>query len=761
MNQELEYISLADAEMQERARRGMLAFTMYTMPTYEVSWHHRNLCEALNRFVRGDVTRLMVFMPPRHGKSELVSRRLPAYLLGVNPDTQIISASYSDSLASQMNRDVQRIMISDEYARLFPISTLNASNVRSTTRGALRNSDIFEIVGYRGRYKSAGIGTGITGMGADCFPEGVYIDTYSGYRCISTLKVGDDVWSYNHRTGEPELQRIEAVSSRTVSRLVQVKTACGREVPCTSEHPFWTEEQGYIPASSLRKESVLISKRISPSEKSYCNSLLRILLKNIRAATLRIRKIFTQKTYRSLLLKQMFSTTSQLQKQKIVRNMRETMPDKNPEILQRSVHTSKKGLHIKAKSILKKIQNYCAANYVERQFHMLNLFVRQKFNSPSLRREQEKRFPREHDNSLQELPHQAPQVERGCVSFVAEHSEKETTVYNIQVGRNNNFFANGILVHNCAIIDDPIKDQAEADSVTYRERCWEWYTSTLYTRLEKGGKVLITLCMTGDTCVLMADGTEKYLKDIKVGDTISTYDCGHISTSTVKNWKCQGSDFIFKIRTSSGTSVKANERHPFLVYKNGELEWVRLRDLKVNDKMIRVGVRGSEKYVLLKDAKNPQSARDIAHHTIIRPSGHPDTGLHQLIMNPEEETSLDIDTALNQKTTSKCFQNKTRSVQSVKNTQSQELICHRTGKKCASITTTRQKKCVDCSAIIAILSSKTETQPKFYEQLSNIYNLTLDTIVEISSEGVEDVFDIQVDRTENFIANGLVSHNTR
>jgi predicted phage terminase large subunit-like protein len=105
-------------------------------------------------------------MPPRYGKSELVSRRFPAWVLGRNPDESIIAASYSSDLASAMNRDTQRIIDDDAYRRLFPGTELSGKNVRSLASGNyLRNSDTFEVVGRRGMYRGAGRGQGITGLG--------------------------------------------------------------------------------------------------------------------------------------------------------------------------------------------------------------------------------------------------------------------------------------------------------------------------------------------------------------------------------------------------------------------------------------------------------------------------------------------------------------------------------------------------------------------------------------------------------------------
>jgi predicted phage terminase large subunit-like protein len=161
--------SLTPREVEQTthpASTSLLAFTQHTKPDYQTGWHHRVLCDYLDRFIAGELPRLMVFMPPRHGKSELVSRRLPAYILGHDPNATIISASYSADLSSRMNRDVQRIIDSPLYASIFPETQLFGKNVRATARGSyLRNSDIFEVVGYSGVYRSSGVGGGITGMG--------------------------------------------------------------------------------------------------------------------------------------------------------------------------------------------------------------------------------------------------------------------------------------------------------------------------------------------------------------------------------------------------------------------------------------------------------------------------------------------------------------------------------------------------------------------------------------------------------------------
>jgi predicted phage terminase large subunit-like protein len=135
------------------------------MPTYQPGWYHRLISNTVHDMIHGPLRRLIISLPPRHGKSELISRRLPAYLLGVNPNTSIIAASYSADLASRNNRDVQRIIDSSLYKTLFPTTRLNEGNSRTVSVNWLRNSDLFEIVGHKGVYRSAGVGGGITGMG--------------------------------------------------------------------------------------------------------------------------------------------------------------------------------------------------------------------------------------------------------------------------------------------------------------------------------------------------------------------------------------------------------------------------------------------------------------------------------------------------------------------------------------------------------------------------------------------------------------------
>jgi predicted phage terminase large subunit-like protein len=154
--------------IRELARRSLLSFTKYTKEDFTADWFHYDLAKALDQFlvdvVDGKSPRLIVCAPPRHGKTELVSRRFPAYALGRYPDLTLIATSYGASLAADNNRDVQRIIDDDSYRELFPATQLSGEGIHGSAK-YVRTSEAFEVVGQHGAYKNAGVLGPITGKG--------------------------------------------------------------------------------------------------------------------------------------------------------------------------------------------------------------------------------------------------------------------------------------------------------------------------------------------------------------------------------------------------------------------------------------------------------------------------------------------------------------------------------------------------------------------------------------------------------------------
>lgn len=142
---------------RRKARRSLIPFTEYSLPKYRAAAHHDMIAAKLEAVATGEVDRLMVNMPPRHGKSELASRRFPAWLLGINPEIEIVVASYNADKAREFGYEVRDIVRSPEYRALFPGVAL-----KEDSRAADRwNTDA------GGSFRAVGIGTALTGRGAD------------------------------------------------------------------------------------------------------------------------------------------------------------------------------------------------------------------------------------------------------------------------------------------------------------------------------------------------------------------------------------------------------------------------------------------------------------------------------------------------------------------------------------------------------------------------------------------------------------------
>ena len=501
--------------IRERARRKLSEFVRYTKEDYIDGWFQKKVCEELDWFLT-EVSaqrspRMMIFSPRRHGKSELVSRRLPAFALGNYPDMKIIAASYGDTLASEMNRDVQRIIDDVNYTELFPGTRLVGMGARDTN--AVRTSSLFTVVGHEGSYTSSGVGGGLTGRGS-----------------------------------------------------------------------------------------------------------------------------------------------------------------------------------------------------------------------------------------------------------------------------------------NLLLLDDPFKDAAEAYSDTVRRTTWEWFQHVFYTCCEPGGGILICNCLVGDTKVLLADGSETPIRDIRPGDIVATYEDGYLHGAVVKNWANQGCDNVFAISMTSGRVVKANERHPFLVNADGELRWVRLRNLKPGDKIVSLGCECAhsmgaiDQHMLGENVTGTtmESSESIQLGTMA--SGavlsarsksvecrFPAKVFASLIMQELVGQLVtigarmrmiavhifDTGTGLILRSMAFCSNNRAVGVLFADDCLQKRTHDQAQDSTFASTMITRPVRQEGCSATTVTSELADSELLRHSMQLLSTYEITVDEISCIEPDGYEDVFDIQVDRTENFIANGLVSHNTR
>lgn len=159
-------------------------------PFLEFTNFHSTYYRVLEAFALGRLRKLIVSVPPQHGKSVGATTLLPAYMLGLNPDMRIAIASYSGTLASKFNRRVQRILESREYAEIFPETTIKRGNKPASY---IRTSDEVEIIGHKGELISVGREGSLTGNRVDCF---ILDDLYKDAMEAQSPVVRDNCWDW-------------------------------------------------------------------------------------------------------------------------------------------------------------------------------------------------------------------------------------------------------------------------------------------------------------------------------------------------------------------------------------------------------------------------------------------------------------------------------------------------------------------------------------------------------------------------------------
>ena len=174
-----------------------MSFIRYINPDYIVSDFSIQVCAELERFLADCLAGLRPLLileaPPQHGKSDMVSRYLPAFIFGHYPDLRLAGLSYAKDLASDMNRDVQKIMMSQPYAVLFPKSCLNAKRVVTVEAEAKRNSETFELIGAKGSYVGQGVGGPLTGKRVDI---GIIDDPIKNSKEALSPTVKESIWKW-------------------------------------------------------------------------------------------------------------------------------------------------------------------------------------------------------------------------------------------------------------------------------------------------------------------------------------------------------------------------------------------------------------------------------------------------------------------------------------------------------------------------------------------------------------------------------------
>jgi predicted phage terminase large subunit-like protein len=520
-----------------KAESNLLTFSRLMYPGFIAPPYMRKIAEQLEAVERGDIRRLILTVPPRHGKSLLASQIFPAYFLGKHPRAKIMLSSHTQMLASDFGRNVRNFMQHPNYKLIFPGVSVSddrsAMNAFSTTQG--------------GEAFFMGVGGALLGRGADCFPAGTLIQTEQGVIDIAilcTLKNPPRVLSFNHKRNIMCYQKILATRKIQANALCKTTTKNGRTIISTPDHRFYsTDDNLYLPIQGLNNAKV----------STYSSTHLPLLSHRIQPKSLRISKEYQKRTYRLLLQSAMLNESSRHQESTQMRTMWAIGIKENKTILRylqnktytgtpknaghmlylpNSICNEKQSNDILREGLCKSSsfatndrckqftlqdgQELCkmvrrneTVNYgagLQRVLSMSNLRNIQKSQverwtkyswqqsvDSSYRSQSGQQYSGESYRIVSDVSSEASSLQSDTISSVEIISKDSVDVYDIQVEGTNNFFANEILVHNCAIIDDPVKDAEQADSETYIAKLRNWYRETLYTRQMSGGRIIIIM----------------------------------------------------------------------------------------------------------------------------------------------------------------------------------------------------------------------------------------------------------------------------
>lgn len=184
---------------RRNARAKLLDYILYTTPGFKNSAFADKVCATLDQFILdvnvGKRPILILEAPPQHGKTEIVSRKLPPFLLGNYPDIRIAGASYSNTWASSINRDVRANLAGEKHLKLFPVSgpkrkyTVNRNGEFSNPHGP-------------GSMVSDGVGGGFTGRAVDVF---IIDDPIKNHEEALSEITKESIWNWYQSTSKTRM----------------------------------------------------------------------------------------------------------------------------------------------------------------------------------------------------------------------------------------------------------------------------------------------------------------------------------------------------------------------------------------------------------------------------------------------------------------------------------------------------------------------------------------------------------------------------
>lgn len=504
-----------------RASRHLDDYARYCLDV-EPALHHRVICEALTDMLLHDACDVIVInTPPGAAKSTYTSHALCAFALGSHPRCNVILATHTADLSERWSRKVRDTIAGEEHQRVFPASSLSKN---STAVGRWATS-------AGGEFLAAGVGGSILGFRADlCLTGSTRLRTKTGYTPISDIEAGEYILGFDTEKFSTGYYRVVAKKRRDTDIIYRIHTTDGRVVEATGNHPFFTPRGfaqadtlvvGDILLSSLRftsdhqsvgpnetagtvevGTSVLLEKLFKSATEACCKSVRRVR-RFVSSCKENVGILFKKVLGKTPLKKHQGDSLFALQpafsgnvqgREILFDGVQERQPLGTDGICQEPELEGRKDTEQVSggeRATVPRSEEVCE---VSGQQRLRGVQGNEEPSRTSCGWGRDEQLSFQCRDDVRSLSHDTTWGRTGETSPVLVAGIEvvcgNADVWDIQVDDVHNFFAEGILTHNC-VIDDPINGFEMAQSETQLEKVHAWYETDLVTRLKPGAKQVI------------------------------------------------------------------------------------------------------------------------------------------------------------------------------------------------------------------------------------------------------------------------------
>lgn len=240
---------------RELGRRSLADFARMAWPTLEPAtplkwgWALDLICEHLEAVSRGEIRRIVMNVPPGSMKSLLTGVIWPAWEWIDRPELRYVGTAHSQELAVRDNMKCRRLIQSAWYQERWPITLTSDQNAKirfDNEKTGSRHATSFQgITGYRGDR---------------CLVGSTKIATDKGEKTIAEIVLSAkpcNVMAYDEHSERVVQRPVEAVARRVPARIYRVRTAAGRVAECTEDHRWYTQ-RGYVEARLLSEGDAIL-----------------------------------------------------------------------------------------------------------------------------------------------------------------------------------------------------------------------------------------------------------------------------------------------------------------------------------------------------------------------------------------------------------------------------------------------------------------------------------------------------------------------